>query len=163
MSGMGAIDAAALHKLGENVAALCDPDSAMLERRGSQYPKAARYTDFRKMIEKEKLDGVVVATPDHLHAYISVWAMKHGLHVYCQKPLTHTVHEARVMARVAAETKVVTQMGTQSSAERNNMRAVELIQSGAIGEVEEVRRLQIARRVPVPAGREQRNLSPRTL
>ena len=89
--------------------------------------------------------------------------MKHGLHVYCQKPLTHTVHEARVMARVAAETKVVTQMGTQSSAERNNMRAVELIQSGAIGEVEEVRRLQIARRVPVPAGREQRNLSPRTL
>ena len=66
LSGMGAIDAAALHKLGENVAALCDPDSAMLERRGSQYPKAARYTDFRKMIEKEKLDGVVVATPDHL-------------------------------------------------------------------------------------------------
>ena len=91
---------------GENIAALCDVDSAMLDKRGAEYPKAAKYTDFRKMIEKEKLDGVVVATPDHIHAYISVWAMKHGLHVYCQKPLCQTVHEARVMARVAAETKV---------------------------------------------------------
>ena len=138
LSGMGAIDAATLNKLGQNVAALCDPDSAMLDKRGAVYPKAAKYTDFRKMIEKEKLDGVVVATPDHSHAYISIWAMKHGLHVYCQKPLTRTVHEARVMARVAAETKVVTQMGTQSSAERANMRAVELIQSGAVGEITEI-------------------------
>jgi predicted dehydrogenase len=138
LSGMGAIDAATLTKLGENVAAFCDPDSAMLERRGAEYPKAAKYTDFRKMIEKEKLDGVVVATPDHSHAYISVLAMRHGLHVYCQKPLTKTVHEARVMARVAAETKVVTQMGTQSSADRSNMRAVELIQSGAVGEITEI-------------------------
>jgi predicted dehydrogenase len=138
LTGMGAIDAATLTKLGENVSALCDVDSAMLARRGADYPKAARYTDFRKMIEKEKLDGVVVATPDNTHAYISVWAMKHGLHCYCQKPLTKTVHEARTMARVAAETKVVTQMGTQTSADVINMRTVELIQSGAIGEVTEV-------------------------
>jgi len=68
--------------------------------------------------------------PDHMHAYVSVWAMKHGLHTYCQKPLCKTVHEARVMAKVAAETKVVTQMGTQSSAEARNLRTVEVIQSG---------------------------------
>jgi predicted dehydrogenase len=90
------------------------------------------------MIEKEKLDGVVVATPDHLHTYISVWAMKHGLHVYCQKPLTQTVHEARVMARVAAETKAITQMGTQTSADARNLRQAELIQSGALGEITEI-------------------------
>lgn len=69
------------------------------------------------MIEKEKLDGVVVAVPDHNHAYISVFAMRHGLNVYCQKPLCKSVHEARIMARVAAETKVITQMGTPASAE----------------------------------------------
>jgi predicted dehydrogenase len=105
--------------------------------RAQDYPKAKKYTDFRKMIEKEKLDAVSVATPDHMHAYISVWAMKHGLHVYCQKPLCKTVHEARIMTKVAAETKVVTQMGTQTSAAPNNMRTVELIQSGALGEIVE--------------------------
>ena len=109
-----------------------------LEQRGAQYPKAAKYTDFRKMIEREKLDGVVVATPDHWHAYISVWAMKHGLHVYCQKPLTQTIHESRVMARVAAETKAITQMGTASTSEADVLRQVELIQSGALGEIVEV-------------------------
>ncbi len=138
LAGMGGADAAAFHKLGENVAALCDVDSTVLDKRGAQYPKAARYTDFRKMLETEKLDGVTVATPDHLHAYISVLAMKHGRHVYCQKPLCQTVHEARVMARVAAETKVTTQMGTQTSADARTLRQVELIQSGALGEITEV-------------------------
>jgi predicted dehydrogenase len=90
------------------------------------------------MIESEKLDGVIVATPDHTHTYISVYAMKHGLHVYCEKPLTQTVREARVMARVAAEAKVATQMGTQSSASPDNMRTVELIQSGVLGEITEI-------------------------
>jgi predicted dehydrogenase len=138
LAGMGAIDARMLNDLGENISALCDVDSKMLELRAPLYPKAKRYTDFRKMIEKEKLDGVVVAVPDHMHAYISVWAMKHGLHTYCQKPLCKTVHEARVMAKVAAETKVVTQMGTQSSAEPRVLRTVELIQSGVVGEITEV-------------------------
>ena len=138
IGGIGWTNVVALVKLGENIAALCDVDSGILEKRGAQYPKAAKYTDFRKMIEKEKLDGVVVATPDHSHAYISVWAMKHGLNVYCQKPLTQTVHEARVMARVAAETKAITQMGTSSTSESGNMRTVELIQSGALGEITEI-------------------------
>ena len=139
LSGMGAIDARTLRKLGENVTALCDVDSAMLDKRvAEEHPNARKYTDFRKMIEREKLDGVVDATPDQSHAYISIWAMKHGLHVYCQKPLCKTVQEARVMARVAAETKVVTQMGTQSSASEDNYRTVEMIQSGAVGEITEI-------------------------
>ena len=139
LAGMGAIDARTFAQLGENVTALCDVDAAMLDKRvAEEHPKAAKYTDFRRMIEKEKLDGVAVATPDHSHAYISVWAMKHGLHVYCQKPLCQTVHEARVMARVAEETKVVTQMGTQSSSSAVNMRTVELVQSGVLGEITEV-------------------------
>ncbi len=128
LAGQGARDARALVEAGANIAALCDVDSEMTDLRGAEYPKAAKYKDFRRMIEREKLDGVIVATPDHSHAYISVWAMKHGLHVYCQKPLTKTVHEARVMARVAAETKAITQMGTESTSAPGNMRTVELIQ-----------------------------------
>ncbi len=87
LAGQGERDAQALNAMGENIAALCDVDSEMLDMRGPKYPNAKKYTDFRRMIEREKLDGVVVATPDHSHAYISVWAMKHGVHVYCQKPL----------------------------------------------------------------------------
>ncbi|MBS1824114.1 MAG: Gfo/Idh/MocA family oxidoreductase [Acidobacteria bacterium] len=138
LAGMGGVDAKTFHGLGENIAALCDVDSTVLDRRAAEYPDATRYSDFRKMIEKEKLDGVIVATPDHNHAYISVYAMKHGLHVYCQKPLCKSVHEARVMARVAAETKAITQMGTQTSAEPRVLRTVEYIQSGAIGDVKEI-------------------------
>jgi hypothetical protein len=138
LAGMGGVDAKTFNAIGDNISALCDVDTTILDKRGAEYPSAAKYTDFRKMIEKEKLDGVIVAVPDHNHAYISVYAMKHGLHVYCQKPLCKSVHEARIMARVAAETKVVTQMGTQSSAEPRTLRTVELIQSGAIGEITEV-------------------------
>lgn len=138
LAGMGGVDAKTFNGIGDNISALCDVDTTILDKRGTEYPSAAKYTDFRKMIEKEKLDGVIVAVPDHNHAYISVYAMKHGLHVYCQKPLCKSVHEARIMAKVAAETKVVTQMGTQSSAEARTLRTVELIQSGAIGEVTEV-------------------------
>jgi predicted dehydrogenase len=138
LAGMGNVDARTFAGLGENIAALCDVDSAILDKRAADYPKAAKYTDFRRMIEKEKLDGVIVAVPDHNHAYISVYAMKHGLNVYCQKPLCKSVHEARVMARVAAETKVITQMGTQTSAEPRVLRTVELIQSGVLGDITEI-------------------------
>lgn len=133
----GRDDTRALANLGENIAALCDVDSRVLDRVAANYPSAKKYTDFRKMMEAEKLDGVVVATPDHNHAYISVWAMKHGIHVYCEKPLAQTIHECRVMERVAAETKVVTQMGTSSTAEQRNLRTMEMIQSGALGEIVE--------------------------
>jgi predicted dehydrogenase len=138
LAGMGGVDVKTFNTLGENITAICDVDRTVLDKRGTEYPGARKYTDFRQMIEKEKLDGVSIATPDHMHCYISVWAMKHGLHVYCQKPLTQTMHEARVIARVAAETKVVTQMGTQTSASPATLRTVELIQSGALGEITEI-------------------------
>ncbi len=138
LAGIGGVDVKTFNSLGENITAICDVDTTVLDKRGSEYPGARKYTDFRQMIEKEKLDGVSIAVPDHMHCYISVWAMKHGLNVYCQKPLTQTMHEARVIARVAAETKVVTQMGTQFSAMPSAMRTVELIQSGALGEITEI-------------------------
>jgi predicted dehydrogenase len=138
LTGMGGVDAKTFAGLDENIAALCDVDSTILDKRGAEYPGAQKYTDFRDMIENQKLDGVIVATPDHNHAYISVYAMRRGLHVYCQKPLTRTVHEARIMARVAAETKCITQMGTQTSAEIRNLRLVELIQSGQLGDITEI-------------------------
>ena len=112
VGGVGGGNAKSLAALGENVAALCDVDSTILEARAKDHPRARKYTDFRQMMDKEKLDGVVVATPDHTHAYISITAMKRGLNVYCQKPLTKTISEARLMAEVAKQQKVVTQMGT---------------------------------------------------
>jgi hypothetical protein len=138
LAGMGEVDLKTFAGLGENIVALCDVDSTVLDKRGEVYPKARKYSDFRKMIEKEKLDGVSIAVPDHSHCYCSVWAMKHGLHVYCQKPLTQTVHEARVVARVATETKAITQMGTQFSAQPGVLRTAELIRSGALGDITEV-------------------------
>src|SRR5260370_36490223 len=78
LTGMGGVDAKTFNALGENIAALCDVDANILDKRGAEYPKARKYADFRKMIAKEKLDGVSVATPDHNHASIMVHTMKHG-------------------------------------------------------------------------------------
>ena len=121
----------------ENIVALCDVDERYLETAGAQFPKAEKYRDFRKMLERKDLDAVVVATPDHIHAPAAVMALKLGMHVYCEKPLAHSVFEARTMARVALENKRVTQMGTQIHAGKNYRRVVEIIQSGAIGKVTE--------------------------
>jgi predicted dehydrogenase len=101
--------------------------------------RCAEYEDFRVMLEKEKaIDAVLVATPDHLHAYAAVVAMKSGKHVYCEKPLTHNVWEARQVARVAAETGVATQMGNQGRSGEGHRQTVEWIADGAIGAVREV-------------------------
>jgi hypothetical protein len=95
------------------VQAICDIDEGPnhMGRAAELYPKATRYTDWRELLDKEKLDAVTVSTPDHMHAPIALSAMRRGLHVYCQKPLTHTVKEARVLANAAKEAGVVTQMG----------------------------------------------------
>jgi len=124
----------------ENIVALCDVDEKHAAQTFQQYPKAKRYKDFRKMLNEmhNKIDAVVVGTPDHTHAPAGVMAMKLGKHCYCEKPLTHSVYEARVMAEVAREKKLVTQMGTQIHAESNYRRVVELVQTGAIGPVREV-------------------------
>ena len=83
---------------GENIVALCDVDSLHLEGTAAQFPKAAKYADFRQMLDKEKnLDAVVVSTPDHTHAIPVVWALRRGLDVYCEKPLAHSVSECRQM------------------------------------------------------------------
>jgi predicted dehydrogenase len=101
--------------------------------------RCAVYEDFRVMLEKEKgIDAVVVATPDHLHAYASVLAMRAGKHVYCEKPLTHNVWEARTVARVAAETGVATQMGNQGRSGEGHRQTLEWLADGAIGAVREV-------------------------
>jgi predicted dehydrogenase len=101
--------------------------------------KCADYEDFRVMLEKEKaIDAVLIATPDHLHAYISILAMKAGKHVYCEKPLTHTIKEARIVAGVAKETGVATQMGNQGRSGEGHRLTLEWLKDGAIGAVREV-------------------------
>jgi len=124
----------------ENLVALCDVDERHAAKTFEQFPAAKRYKDFRKMLDEmhSKIDAVVVGTPDHTHAPAGVMAMKLGKHCYCEKPLTRSVYEARVMATLAKEKKLVTQMGTQIHAESNYRRVVELVQTGAIGKIGEV-------------------------
>lgn len=137
--GKGLSDMRDTARTGQNIVALCDVDERQAAQARADQPNAAFYHDYRKMLEREKgIDAVIVATPDHMHAPISVMAMKMGKHVYTQKPLTHTVFEARRMRQVAAEMKVATQMGNQGSAENGLRQAVEVIQSGAIGPVRQV-------------------------
>lgn len=100
--------------------------------------KISEYLDFRKMIEKEKsLDAIVCATPDNTHAYISIYAMRAGKHVYCEKPMAHNIWEARKMRDVAREEKVATQMGNQGTARDTARQTVEYLRSGIIGKVKE--------------------------
>jgi len=122
----------------ENIFALCDVDSAHAAHVFQKYPRAKRYKDFREMLDKEKsIDAVVVGTPDHLHAIVSMTAIKHGKHVYCEKPLTRTVFEARALAKAAQDAKVVTQMGNQGMAFDGNRLINEWLWDGAIGPVRE--------------------------
>ena len=122
----------------QNIVALCDVDDDYLRGASQKYPSATTYNDFRKLLERNDLDAVVVSTPDHIHAPATMMALRRGFHVYCEKPLTHTVSEARLVAETARKHKRVTQMGTQIHAEKNYRRVVELVQSGAIGPVREV-------------------------
>src|SRR6185369_2689019 len=108
-----------------NIVALCDIDDQHLDAKASKFPQAKKFNDFRKMLEQmdKSIDAVTVSTPDHTHAFAAVMAMKMGKHVYCQKPLTHTVHEARVMRETATKYKVATQMGNQGTADSGLRRA----------------------------------------
>jgi predicted dehydrogenase len=122
---------------GESIVALADVDENHLEAAAKRFPNAKKYCDWRKLLEQKDIDAVVVSTPDHHHALASVAAMNRGKHVYCEKPLAHSVHEARVMQDTRKKAKVATQMGTQIHATDTYRRVVELIQSGAIGPVRE--------------------------
>lgn len=136
----------------QNVVAFCDVDKVAMSRGGDKpkkakggypvaaerWPKARRYQDWRKLLDEgNDVDAVTVSTPDHMHAPISMTAMSLGKHVYCQKPLTHTVHEARQMQKLAAEAKVVTQMGNQHHSGLGYRMLVQIIRDGGIGKVRE--------------------------
>ena len=111
----------------ENIVAICDVDQRRSARIHRKYPKVKHYQDFRKMLSEidKEIDAVVVCTPDHTHAVAAVAAMKQGKHVFCEKPLTRTVYEARMMRLTAQNHKVVTQMGNQGSASEGVRRATE--------------------------------------
>ena len=122
----------------ENVAILCDVSEANLNLAAQTYPNARKLADFRKVYDHAKeFDAVVISTTEHTHAFATMPALQLGKHVYCEKPLTHNIWEARVIREAAAKTKLATQMGTQIHAGDNYRRVVELIQSGAIGAVTE--------------------------
>jgi predicted dehydrogenase len=123
----------------QNIVALADVDSALLEKGSARYPSARKYADFRVMLEKEvdKIDALVVATPDHTHAPAAAMGLRLNKPVYCEKPLTHTLFEARTLADLAKENKLITQMGNQIHSSENYRQVVELVQSGVIGAVAE--------------------------
>ncbi len=132
-----------LMQLGHNVVALCDVDAGQIansqKRHGAGVAKAAVYQDYRLLLEKEKaLDAVVIATPDHWHAPICRAAMKAGKHVYCEKPLTHTIAEARQLRELSKASKVITQTGNQGSASPNLRRSMELIAANFFGAITEI-------------------------
>ena len=139
IGGMGKGNLANVAKT-ENIVALCDVDwGEQTSKVFETYPGAKQYKDYRIMLDKQKdIDAVIVATPDHTHAVISLEAIRRGKHVFTQKPLTHTVHEARVLAKAAREYKVATQMGNQGQASDGPRRLREMIWDGVIGPVREV-------------------------
>ncbi|MFL3656594.1 MAG: Gfo/Idh/MocA family oxidoreductase [Opitutales bacterium] len=122
----------------ENIVALCDVNAEKLGIATKFFPTARKATDFRRLFEHEKeFDAVVVSTPEHTHAFATLPALQLGKHVYCEKPLTYNIEEARIIRMAARNANIVTQMGTQNHANDNYRRVVELIQSGAIGKVRE--------------------------
>src|SRR5262245_42516490 len=125
--------------LGENIVALCDVDEERAKKSFEKFTQAEKFHDFRQMLEKRKdIDAVVVSTPDHQHAVAGVMAMKMGKHLYCEKPLTHDVYEARVMRETARNYRVATQMGNGGTASNGFREGVEIIRSGALGPIHEV-------------------------
>jgi len=142
MGGKGRGDTDACAKAGENIVALCDVDSGSVgyAKQTEKYPDAKFYKDFRQMLDQmgNQIDAVTVSTPDHLHAIVASAAMRMHKAVYCQKPLTQTIYEARYLRKLAKDKKVVTQMGNQGSAATGLRRAVETIQDGLIGQVHQV-------------------------
>jgi predicted dehydrogenase len=139
IGGKGSSDSGDAGSMGDMVA-VCDTDENTLNGAGKRFSKAKRYTDFRKLLDEmgKSIDAVTVSTPDHTHAPAALMAMRMGKHCFCQKPMTHTIYEARLMAQVAREKKLATQMGNQGTAEPSLRRAAAIIQAGTLGTVKEV-------------------------
>ncbi|MEM6692382.1 MAG: Gfo/Idh/MocA family oxidoreductase [Planctomycetota bacterium] len=140
VGGKGDSDSTHIAEQGVEIVAICDVDADTLTKKGREFPNAQKFQDFREMYDKlgDKYDLVSCSTPDHTHAVACVPAMQSGKHVYCQKPLTWSIGEARLMRETAAETGVVTQLGNQGTSQDGFRESVEVIRSGALGEVKEV-------------------------
>lgn len=138
--GLGGVGRHNLHYLGsEQIVALCDVDSVHAAPVFAEYPEARTYVDYRELLAREKdLDAVLIATPDHTHAAIALAALEAGKHVFCQKPLTHTVYEARRLTEAAQNKGLATQMGIQGHSMKDSCKLVEWIRAGVIGQVREV-------------------------
>lgn len=140
VGGRGDWFVGAMPGFGTRFAALCDVREERLAKVGGKYPEAKRFTDFRLMLEevRDQIDGVIVTAPDHIHAVAAAKAMRLGKPVFCEKPLTRTIEEARALRDLAASTKLATQMGNQGTSSDPFRRSVEIIQSGALGDVREI-------------------------
>lgn len=140
LAGRGKWFVETVPRIGENVVALCDVNQKRAAPAFKLFPDEPKYEDFRVMLDERgrEIDAVFVATPDNTHAVISAAAMRAGKHVYCEKPLTHDVAEARALRDIARREGVVTQMGNQGTATEAFRRAVELIQAGSIGTLQEI-------------------------
>ena len=138
--GQGGENLNAVARQNQNIVALCDVDEARASAAFARFPKAKKFRDFRKMFDaaQKQIDAVVVSTPDHVHAPVCVTAMRLGKHVYCEKPLTWCIAEARLMAETARKYKVATQMGTQGMAESGSRAGVEVVRSGVLGPVRQL-------------------------
>lgn len=149
----------AFNKGSDNIVALCDVDDRQSVNGRKQWPKAPYYKDYRQMLEKENkhIDAVIITTPDHMHFVQAMAAMQLGKHVYCEKPLTHDIYEARMLTRAAAQHKVVTQMGNQGSSGDDTRLIETWVQDGIIGEVARVHvwtnRPTWPQGVPAPKGK----------
>lgn len=123
-----------------NLVAICDVDDNSLNKKGAAFPKAKKFYDYRKMLDEvgKSIDAVTVSTPDHTHAPAALMAMRMGKHCFCQKPLTHTIEEARLMGQVAREKKLATQMGNQGTAENSLREMAAALRSGFLGKISEV-------------------------
>ena len=139
IGGKGSSDSESAKNHGK-VVAVCDIDEKTLGDSKDKFPGAAQYYDFRKMLEEKEseIDAVTVSTPDHTHAVAALMAMRMGKHCFCQKPLTHSIEEARMLGDVARENKLVTQMGNQGTALSNLRQSAALIRNGVVGTVREV-------------------------
>jgi len=136
----GRAEAHVLAAAEENLVALCDVDRKRLGAAAQKYPRAKVYTDYRRMFEEveKEIDGAFVATPDHHHAFATMEALRRGKHVYCEKPLTHSVWEARQVTEAARRAKVATQMGNQGFSKEGTRLLAEWVAAGAVGNVTEV-------------------------
>ena len=137
VGSQGGSDVDAVAAEGQNMVALCDVDFKYAAKKLAQFPKAAQFKDFRVMLDKmdKEIDAVIIGTPDHTHAVIALEAMKRGKHVYCEKPLAHTVDEVRALVAASQKYKVVTQLGNQGHSTGSIRQVCEWVWAGAIGKV----------------------------